>query len=149
MEFIRNISTHAGDAAGIRAPESRDSWHGEGTVLVVDDEPAIRQVTQCMLECMGFAVLTACDGPQAVEIFTQHVDDVRAVLLDQSMPGLSGRETLNQMLHVRPDVKVILASGRGPGGLDDLHAANGPAAYLQKPFDYDALAAKLQAVLRP
>jgi DNA-binding NtrC family response regulator len=123
-----------------------DSWRGQGTVLVVDDEPAIRQVAQCMLECMGFDVLTAGDGPQGVQVLAKHAAEVRAVVLDQSMPGPSGQETLGQMLHVRPDLKVILASGYGRRAA--LDGSPEPAGYLAKPFDFDTLAAKLKTVLR-
>jgi two-component system, cell cycle sensor histidine kinase and response regulator CckA len=126
--------------------ESAANWRGEGTVLVVDDEPAIRQVTQCMLECMGFAVLTAGDGDQGLELLAAHPGKVRAVLLDQSMPGLSGQEIMVRLRRLCPEVKIILASGKGHGNLSDLDGQDAPA-FLQKPFDYDALAAKLKAVL--
>ena len=121
-------------------------WRGEGTVLVVDDEPAICQVTKCMLECMGFAVLIAGDGDQGLEMLAAHPGQVRAVLLDQSMPGLGGQETLVRLRRLCPEVKIILASGTGHGDVSDL-GSRASDAFLQKPFDYDALASKLKAIL--
>lgn len=130
------------DLAGQPAPSA------QGTILVADDEPAVRLVVKGMLECMGFAVLTAGDGRQAVQAFADHADEIDAVLLDLTMPGLSGEQALDELRRIRPRAKVVLCSGFGEAEMAQRFGARSQAAFLQKPFDYDTLAAKLKSLLR-
>ncbi len=118
------------------------------TILVVDDEFAVRQVTKTMLECLGFSVLTAADGRQGIDVFSMHANEVCAAVIDQTMPGLSGTETMERLLTIRPDLKIIIISGGGQGGQNDLAGELAPAGYLRKPFAFDVLAAKLKSVLQ-
>ena len=131
---------------GLTMPEP--SWHGTGTILVVDDEEAVRTVARMALERFGFEVLTADDGPAALEVFTAHADRIVAVLLDLTMPQMSGEEVFQELHRLRPDVPVILSSGfneqdavTGPPGA-------GPAAFVQKPYRPLELIDKLRAVLK-
>jgi len=121
-------------------------WRGRGTVLVVEDEEGVREVVERMLERLGFHVITAVDGQDALRVFDAHDDGVTAVLLDLSMPRMGGPETI-RLLRVRsPDLPVVLMSGYTEQDvaakiLDD---TGGPVGFLQKPF----LSEDLSSVLR-
>jgi two-component system, cell cycle sensor histidine kinase and response regulator CckA len=81
-------------------------------VLVVDDEAMIRGVASALLRRrLGFEVITASDGPEALEIFTERKDEISLVMLDLGMPGMSGWQTLPALRGLRLDIPVILSSG--------------------------------------
>lgn len=84
---------------------------GSETVLLVDDEAMIRKVGRRILSRYGYSVVEACDGEQALEIFTRQRDELDLVILDLSMPNLNGPETLTKLRAINPDVKVIISSG--------------------------------------
>ena len=110
-----------------------------GTVLLVDDEPMLRNVGERALMRLGFAVLLAKDGVEAVEIFRQHRDEVRCVLCDLTMPRMNGWETLVALRKLAPGLPVILASG-----YDKAHVMAGdhpelPQAFLSKPYQLQGL----------
>jgi two-component system cell cycle sensor histidine kinase/response regulator CckA len=112
---------------------------GGGTVLLVDDEPMVRKVGEGALMRLGFAVLLAKDGVEAVEIFRQHRDEVRCVLCDLTMPRMNGWETLVALRKLAPGLPVILASG-----YDKAHVMAGdhpelPQAFLSKPYQLQGL----------
>jgi PAS domain S-box-containing protein len=118
------------------------------TVLLVDDEEAVREVVGEVLEHEGFRVLRAEDGAQGVALFREQKDRVDVVLLDLSMPGLTGEETFRRLREIDPDVRVILSSGY------DRHEARGrfgpgpPAGFIQKPYRPDQLMAEIARCLR-
>jgi PAS domain S-box-containing protein len=127
---------------------SRDVRY-EGTALVVDDEEVIRETSASILESLGFQVLTASDGVEAVDCFTRHRERIRFVLLDLTMPRLGGRETFLAMHALAPAVPVVISSGYNPGQqLDDL-AAQGLAGFLPKPYRLADLARTVAEALQP
>jgi PAS domain S-box-containing protein len=130
------------------APEEEaGGWRGEGTVLVVDDEPGVRQVTCRMLEQLGFHTVEAVDGSQAVERLRAGPADIACVMLDLTMPGMDGAETFRALRAVRDDVPVLLFSGQGDA--DALsHLTDVPrSGFIPKPFDTDRLGQALQQML--
>ena len=120
---------------------------GQGTILIVDDEETIRAVGKSMLEKVGFTVLTACDGREGVEVFSQHADEIRVVLLDMTMPHLNGEEAFREMRRIREDVRVILSSGYNEVDATGRFAGKGLAGFIQKPYPIEALVGKLAAIL--
>jgi signal transduction histidine kinase/CheY-like chemotaxis protein len=107
---------------------------GGGTVLLVEDEEMVREVAAAMLNRLGFSVLEAKDGVEAVEVFRQHQDEIRCVLSDLTMPRMNGWETLAALRKLAPDIPVILASG-----YDEAHVMAGdhaelPQVFLGKPY---------------
>jgi signal transduction histidine kinase/ActR/RegA family two-component response regulator len=115
-------------------------------VMVVDDDEAIRSLTQEMLEQAGFAVVTAADGMEAVERLRSSPSDVDTVLLDMTMPRMSGEETFREIIAIRPDLPVIVATGFSQ---DDAIAKFGdpaPAGFLQKPYRLNDLVEALNRV---
>jgi CheY-like chemotaxis protein len=121
--------------------------NGSGTLLVVDDEPYILNVMEDILQDLGYQVITAGSGNQALAVFEKEKEQIDGVLLDMIMPDLSGRQVLEQMKKIRPDIKVILSSGYSLNGLgEDTREASGDW-FIQKPYQIDQLAAALDAIL--
>lgn len=125
------------------APE----WRGRGTVLVVDDEEDVRKVAGRLLESLGFGVLGAPDGKEAIETFQVLGDRITAVLLDFVMPQVNGAEVFAELRRLRPDARIIVASGYTEREIARLFPAPGPAAFLQKPYRRDELRETFRAVL--
>ena len=124
-----------------------DHWRGSGTILVVDDEQTVRTVAKMMLEEFGFKVLTANDGLEGVEMFREHEQEVQAILLDMTMPRLSGEQAFSEIRRIRNDVCVILSSGYNEQEATERFSGKGLAGFLQKPYQPVALIQKLREVL--
>jgi two-component system cell cycle sensor histidine kinase/response regulator CckA len=129
------------------AERRRERFRGSGAVLVVDDDETVRVVAQHMLERSGFTVLTARDGAEGVSTFRANAQQVSLVLLDLTMPSLSGEEAFRAMRQVRPDVRVVLMSGYGSHELATRFGAEGLAGFIQKPFRLEELEACLTTAL--
>jgi CheY-like chemotaxis protein len=128
--------------AGRDAPPA-DEWRGTGTVLVVDDDEDARYSARVMVEALGFEVLEASRGEEALDLFRQR-DKIVGVLLDLTMPGMNGEEVFRNLRAIRSDVPILLSSGY------DEHESGGrvaDAGFLQKPYGPKELAAKLRAAL--
>jgi len=101
------------------------------TILLVDDESMIRTLGRAILESQNYDVIDAVDGVEAVEIFEREHDRIALVLLDVTMPRLSGRDAFLQMKLIDPDVRVLFSSGYSQ---DDLSGIDGAAGLLTKPY---------------
>ena len=121
---------------------------GNGRVLVVDDEEDVRIAARAMLERMGFEVLEACDGGQGVEVFREHHESLAMVLLDMTMPVLSGEEAFLRFREVNPKVPIVLSSGYNQLEATRRFTGKGLAGFLQKPYTVDELAAALDLQAR-
>ncbi|HVU15948.1 MAG TPA: response regulator [Candidatus Didemnitutus sp.] len=126
---------------------SEPPWRGQGTVLVVDDEETVRTVCARMLERMGYNVVLASDGREAVDKFRVEPARYHLVLLDLTMPHLDGEETFRQLRHLHPGVKVILMSGFNQQDAVSRFTGKGLAGFLQKPFETDMLVAAIRQVI--
>jgi CheY-like chemotaxis protein len=120
---------------------------GSETVLLADDEEAVRVVCKRMLEDMGFDVLTACDGREALAVFRESADQIACVLLDLTMPYLDGDLVLHQIHRLRPEMPVILCSGFSEQQANEKLADADLVAFIQKPFALDDLRHKMARVL--
>jgi PAS domain S-box-containing protein len=134
-------------------PEDRISsghplpFEGKGTVLVVDDEPVVRMTVSRYAERMGLQAMTAADGPEAIRVFSECGDTIDLVLLDMTMPGMDGRETLVELRSIRPDVPVLLSSGYSEEEALSAFENIQLAGFLQKPYSIDELASTLRRTL--
>ncbi len=115
-------------------PSSPGASDARGLVLVIDDEEGVREAVSEILDLDGWKVMAAADGTAGLELFRRHVSEVRLVLLDLSMPGLSGRETFAGLQAIRPDVPVLLCSGYSRDEAVSRFAQLAPTGFLQKPF---------------
>ncbi len=122
-------------------------WKGSGTVLVIDDEHIMREVSQSILEELGFEVLTTGEGSRALELYRRHRDAIRLVLLDRTMPTMSGEQVLEEILAIDPGARIVMMSGyKKDATVRDL-TASGLADFLPKPFRPEELRDKVRGVL--
>ena len=118
-----------------------------GTVLLVDDEQAIREVARAMLERAGLQVLTAGSGEEALTVCIDRGQDIDVVILDLGMPGMGGERCLQEIRRLGIDVRVILSSGYGGSRLADNPRSHGAEDFLIKPYRSDMLINTIQQVL--
>ncbi len=105
-----------------------------GTVLLVDDEPGVRDVTAATLTALGFVVLQAADGVEAVAVFTEHAGAIRLVISDLTMPRMDGWQTLSALRALEPGLPVILSSGYDYGHVMASTHEELPTVFLRKPY---------------
>ncbi len=129
--------------------EAAKLTRGKGTVLVIDDEEVVRMVTRRMLERFGYTPLIAEDGAIGVQLLRAHRQEVRCVLLDMTMPQMSGEETFLELIKVDPNVKVVLMSGYTETEANRRFKGDKLAGFMQKPYTPEELQEKLQGVLEP
>jgi len=120
-------------------------WKGHGVVLLVDDEENVRSTAKKMLEHMGFQVLTASDGYQALEVYRVHSDEILCILLDLTMPRMDGQEALAELQHIQPDVRVVICSGYSKEEVVIRFKDRTVSGFLQKPYSLDSM----RDILRP
>jgi len=120
---------------------------GCGTILVVDDEDAVRALAAHMLEKLGYEVLTAADGHQGIRIFKERHSDIDAVVLDLTMPHFNGEETFYAMREIDPQVRVVLSSRYNEAEILAELVPAGRVNFIQKPFQLTLLGEKLRQVL--
>jgi DNA-binding NtrC family response regulator len=118
-----------------------------GTVLVVDDDPMVRDVATAILQRLSLTVVAAPGGAEAVELMKDGPDRFDLALLDLTMPDMSGSETLLAIHEVRPDMPVIIMSGYNEAEASGRFPADEPAGFLEKPFSTKGLSAAVEAVL--
>lgn len=105
------------------------------TVLVVEDEAAMRKMAGLMLSHMDYTVLAAKDGIDAVDVLRRHKDEISCVLCDLTMPGMDGWETLSAMREISPDIPVILTSGHDKSlAMAGRNQFESPHTFLSKPY---------------
>jgi PAS domain S-box-containing protein len=120
---------------------------GSGLVLVIDDEEFVRSVSKAALEHFGYTVVTADGGEAGVESFRRRAGEVSAVLLDLTMPVMSGEEAFRRIREIRPDAKVILSSGHDRAEAARRFPVEGIAGFIQKPYTAVSVAKILKTVL--
>jgi CheY-like chemotaxis protein len=128
------------------SPSATPVANGE-LIFVVDDEEIIRRTAKAMLERHGYTVIAAEDGQRALELFQVLADKVAIVLLDMTMPVMSGEEAFRRLRAVRPDVKVILSSGYNEVEAIGRFTGKGLAGFIQKPYSSTALSEKVGLIL--
>jgi CheY-like chemotaxis protein len=116
---------------------------GSGTVLFVDDEPMVLEVGTKLLEKLGFGVIQARGGREAVEIYEERQASIDLIILDMIMPDMGGGEVFDRMREINPSVKVILSTGYTKDGRAAEIMERGCDAFLQKPFTIRDLSARI------
>ena len=117
---------------------------GTETLLIVDDEAGIREISQEFLSRLGYEVLLAADGQEGLRVFKEKQHAIDLLILDLSMPKVSGNEMLRQVRLVAPEVKAIISSGTADA---PAHVTERVDAYVLKPFRPSELAEKIREVL--
>jgi len=162
-EIGRGTSFHVYLPASVSAsaekagPPPREGvlFKGTETILLVDDEPMILEVGKEMLEAMGYRVIAAGSGREAIDVFsavagkTGETEKIDLVIQDMIMPGVGGGQVFDSLKTIDPDVKVILSSGYSMNGQAKDILSRGCAGFIQKPFTMKELSRKVHEVLSP
>ncbi len=120
---------------------------GSGLILVIDDEEIVRLMAESILAECGYAVILAENGREGIEKFTQESEEIKAVLLDMAMPGMSGKEVYTELKKIEPSVKVLLASGfRQDYRVDEVFKL-GVNGFIQKPYSLVELSRKIKEII--
>jgi CheY-like chemotaxis protein/anti-sigma regulatory factor (Ser/Thr protein kinase) len=134
-------------SAAPEPPSAEGQPEGAGRVLLADDEEDVRGVVHAMLETLGYEVIEAKDGHEAVEIFRRRAGEIDLVILDLVMPRLTGEAALGQMRRIAPSVPAILISGYDESGRIREIVGAGFGGFLQKPFRRQDLGKKVRELL--
>jgi signal transduction histidine kinase len=137
--YLPRAVESAQEAAPVAEGGHRET--GKETILLVDDEEMIRSVAQQILEVHGYSVLTASDGQEAIDLYVRERERIDLIILDMTMPRLTGGDVLGRIRNLNPDARVILSSGYPSG---ESHIAS---AFLPKPYRAESLTRIVREVL--
>jgi len=118
--------------------EHAGEWKGCGRIMLVDDEETVRAIGREMLQELGFDVITASDGKEAMKLFNEH-PDICAVILDLTMPHMDGEQTFRALRKANPDISVIISSGYSEQEVTQRFVGKGLAGFIQKPYKLSTL----------
>ena len=125
----------------------RAALAGQGLVLLADDEESIRSMGRHLLERLGFEVIVAADGREAVDLFAQQRSQIRLVMLDMTMPHLDGEACYRELRRIDAGVKVIMTSGYNEQDVISRFVGKGLAGFVQKPYRASDLLPVIRRVL--
>jgi signal transduction histidine kinase len=134
-------------AAPPESPAPAVAWRGAGTILVVDDEPGVRDLACRLVADLGFATLSAANGAEALDLFGQRGHEIVGVLLDYAMPGLDGAAVCRELRAAGCRAPILLSSGYSENGLDDALDGLDLAGFLHKPYTPGQVGAALHQAL--
>ena len=128
------------------AKKDTGGWSGSGTVLLVDDEETVRSIGSEMLKELGFTVVTANDGHQALEVF-RSAPEISFVILDLTMPRMDGEQCFRELRALDPGLRVIMSSGYNEQEISQKFSGMAPAGFIQKPYKLSELKEVVRNVL--
>jgi PAS domain S-box-containing protein len=121
--------------------------HGQGVILVIDDEEVMRQTAQSILEECGYKVMLASDGREGVEMFEKHQHEIDVAVLDMVMPRMSGKQAFIEIKKINSDAKVLLASGFKQDARVESIIGLGVKGFIQKPYGLVKLANSIYKII--
>lgn len=136
-------------AEKVTRPEEVGELRGSETILVIDDEVTVREMSRALLTRLGYKVILAGSGSEGLRIFREMQDTISLVILDMMMPERGGKEVFGLLKEIRPDLKILLCSGfcqEGHAGIEDLLRL-GAEGFVQKPFSRQEIALALKKAL--
>jgi PAS domain S-box-containing protein len=149
LKVLLPCSAEPATSVDRREPRTASEWHGHGLVMLVDDDARVRTVTALLLRDIGFEVLAMATGRDAVREFERRAEEVKVVVLDVTMPDLSGDQVLRELRRRRADVPVLLCSGYSEDEMRDRFSERDLACFLQKPYAFDSFRARLRELSEP
>jgi two-component system, cell cycle sensor histidine kinase and response regulator CckA len=135
-------------SAPVLEVETPSPKKGNKTILLVEDEKVVRDLTAKILRDLNYVVLVAANGNEALELADNHIKKIALVISDLVMPQMGGKELTEKLRLLKPGLKMILMSGYTEKAIFHQGGLGSNIVFLQKPFSYDALAAKVREVLR-
>jgi CheY-like chemotaxis protein len=142
--FLPAVESAAAEAS---APKKQPVRGGNETILVAEDEPAVLNLIAALLRTVGYSVLTACDGIEAVRVFEAHGSGVDLAVLDMIMPGLSGREVMQRMKEMNPRTRFLFSSGYSPKSIHKDFIVEEGLHLLRKPYRREDLLLAVRQIL--
>ncbi|MFC1725842.1 ATP-binding protein, partial [candidate division KSB1 bacterium] len=143
-----NIYLPVTDGEIIQKNDKQKILTGNEKILVIDDEENLRKLLFDQLEDLGYKVVLAADGVEAVDIYKNELNEIDLVLLDMIIPGMPSRKTFDSLKKLNPDVKVLLISGYSQNGKAKRILNEGAMGFLQKPFNLQQLSEKIHEMLK-
>lgn len=145
------LPADADDVESLEQELEDETPRGNGElVLVIDDEASVRAITRQTLEAFGYHVILAGDGAEGIAMFARHMDEIQVVLTDMMMPVMDGGATIRALIRLKPDVKIIAASGLATKGQEAEAASSGSVRkFLPKPYTAGTILRALRDVLQP
>ena len=128
-------------------PSAHEGTNPKGVILLVDDDELVLEVGGKMLQHIGYEVLKAREGDEALVLFDKHQDIVDVIILDMRLPGMNGATVFEQLRKISPKVKVLLASGYLENHLSSVILAHNCYDFIQKPFNLKQLKHKLEKLM--
>lgn len=144
--YLPVCKTNTEDAESI-PPVLPEKWQGSGTILLVDDEEQIRMVAKAMLETLGFAVVEASNGKEALAVYQENIADIDMVMTDIGMPIMDGYELFSELKKFDSELPIIVSSGFGDAAVLSRIALEDTAGFLCKPYSFDQLQKLLKDVV--
>lgn len=141
------LPSASGKAEALKAPRIAEVTGGKETILLAEDNDMLRELAETILKGLGYTVIAARDGDEAVQIFTANSDKIQLAFLDVIMPVCSGKEAYERMRAVKPDIKVLFTTGYSIATHHTESIAKEKLPLLQKPFSKEGLARKVREAL--
>ena len=120
---------------------------GSETILLVEDEHLVREVTQRILERSGYIVLTASNGKEALDVYTRKKEKISLVILDLIMPEMGGRQCLEELREIHPNVKILISSGYPVNEVEKKVIESGARGFVYKPYTIKKMLAAVRDTL--
>ena len=120
---------------------------GTGTILLIDDEEMIIDIGEELLMELGYKVLIAKSGPEALVVYADNAESIDLVIMDMIMPGMGGGEAYDRLKKINPEVKVLLSSGYSINGQASRILKRGCDGFIQKPFHMKQLSEKIHGII--
>ncbi|MHB8057316.1 MAG: ATP-binding protein [Desulfuromonadaceae bacterium] len=121
-------------------------WHCSGTILLAEDEEQVKSIAIILLQELGFTVLDAANGKEALELYQQNAADITLVVTDMGMPVMNGYELFYKLKQLNPHLPIIISSGFGEGDIDSKIPSEEIAGLINKPYNFDQLREVLRGV---
>jgi len=137
----------SGKEADSEAEVFADIVKGSGTILLIDDEKMILDVGRELLVELGYTVLPAMSGQEAMDVYEKEQGKIDMIIMDMIMPGMSGSETFDRLKKINPDAKILLSSGYSVDGQATQILRRGCDGFIQKPFNMNQLAEKIHKIM--
>jgi CheY-like chemotaxis protein len=122
-------------------------WQGSGTILLVEDEDQVRLIAKALINILGFTVIEASNGKEALDLYQQNSADITIVVTDMGMPIMNGSELFRELKKIRPELPIIISSGFGEVDVSSKIPCADFAGLIGKPYSFDQLREVLKSVV--
>ena len=141
---VQISSSESGEAHRKAVPAP---WLGSGTILLAEDEVQVKSIASAMLQKLGFTVLDAANGKEALELYQQNAADITMVMTDMGMPVMNGYDLFYKLKQLDPGLPIIISSGFGEGDISSKIPSGEIAGLINKPYSFDQLRDVLMGVI--